>query len=482
MRKKLWIVLAALVILAGAAFAILYCDHQWQDATCTAPQTCAKCGKTQGEMIPHDYAPADCVHPETCRSCGKTQGEALGHKWKDATCTEPETCEVCGEIRGEALGHKWKDATCTEPETCEVCGETQGEALEHQWTDATCTDPKTCGRCGETEGEKLGHKWKKATCTDPKTCKRCGKTKGEALGHDWKEATCADPETCDRCGQTQGEATGNHNWKEATCTKAKHCATCGKTSGKALGHKWKAATCTTAKKCKTCGETSGSALGHEFGESKDGKKVCNVCHKEVKTKYVAITFDDGPSGEITKTLLKGLDKRGAKATFFICGYRIRSYKTLPQLILDYGHEIGLHTDNHATLTATNAKGIRKELEGMMSLLPEDYEVTLMRPPGGAYNNTVKKVCDDLGLSIIMWSVDPKDWATNSVSTITDRIVSSAKDGSIILMHDLKSSSVQAALDAIDILQAQGYEFVTVSELAEIMGYDLNPGEVYYSLK
>lgn len=346
----------------------------------------------------------------------------------------------------------------------------------HTWQEAHCTAARTCTVCGETEGEPLGHEWQEATCTEAKTCTRCGNTEGQPAGHTWQGATCTSPKTCAHCGMAEGKPAG-HCWQDATCT------VCGKTSGGALGHDWKAATCTTAKTCTICGATSGDPLGHDFAESTDGKtKLCNTCGETVTIKYISITFDDGPSGNITKRLLEGLEERGVKATFFICGYRIKSFPAYPQMILDGGHEIGLHTVNHATLTKLDKDGIRRELEGMLGQLPEGYQVRLMRPPGGSYNSTVKAVCLDMGLSIIMWSVDPQDWATNDVDTIVSRILRGVSEGSIILMHDLKSSSVTAALKAIDKLQALGYEFVTVSELAQIMGKTLEPGQVYYSIK
>lgn len=459
MKKIIWIVAAVVIVAVAAAImtaALLHCDHQWQEATC--------------------------IKPGICAACGKTQGEALGHSWQKATCTVPETCSVCGEIRGEARGHSWQAATCTAPETCSVCGEIRGEIMEHSWQAATCTVPETCSVCGEIRGEALGHNWQDATCTAPKTCTVCSATEGELLEHSWTAATCLAPQTCSVCGQTQGEI-ADHQWQSVTCTAPRTCAVCGLSDGEALGHQWQDATCTSAKRCSTCGVTSGDALGHDFAASTDGiTKKCNTCGESVTIKYVAITFDDGPSGKITQGLLDGLQERNVKATFFICGYRIETYKTMPQTILDYGHEIGLHTYNHATLTKLDADGIRGELEGMMPLLPEGYKVTLMRPPGGAYNTRTKEVCKELGLSVIMWSVDPQDWATKDVNTIVSRIVSGASDGSIILMHDLKSSSVTAALKAIDKLQAQGYEFVTVSQLAQIKGKTLEPGEVYYSAK
>jgi len=458
MKKKIWIAVAiitAVVIVAVVAM-LLYCDHQW--------------------------LPANCTQPEICSECGKSRGEALGHKWLAATCTAPETCTECGATRGEMQAHSWQAATCTAPETCADCGKTQGQALGHSWQPATCTVPETCSACGETQGQALGHSWQDATCTTLKTCTVCAATEGELLDHNWQPATCLAPQTCAACGLTQGEV-ADHQWKGVTCTAPRTCPICGLTDGEALGHSWTPATCTTAKRCTTCGGTSGDPLGHDFGSSTDGvTKTCNTCGESVTIKYVAITFDDGPSGKITQNLLNGLQERGVKATFFLCGYRIKTYQTLPQTILDHGHEIGLHTYNHATLTKLDADGIRQELTSMLPMLPEGYQVKLMRPPGGGFNSRVKEVCAELGLSIIMWSVDPKDWATSDVSTVVSRVVNNTDENDIILMHDLKSSSVNAALKAIDRLQAQGYEFVTVSQLAQIRGKNLEAGVVYYSMK
>lgn len=77
------------------------------------------------------------------------------HQWEEATCTAPRTCSACKETEGENLGHTWVDATCTDPETCTRCGETQGEPLPHTWRDANHQQPKTCTVCSATEGEPL---------------------------------------------------------------------------------------------------------------------------------------------------------------------------------------------------------------------------------------------------------------------------------------------------------------------------------------
>lgn len=113
-------------------------------------------------------------------------GCCLSHEWEEATCTAPQTCAKCGKTEGEPLPHTWEDATCTAPKTCSVCGETEGDTLPHEWEEATCSAPKTCAVCGETEGEALGHEagdWKvKSEPTETaegeyiRVCDRCGET------------------------------------------------------------------------------------------------------------------------------------------------------------------------------------------------------------------------------------------------------------------------------------------------------------------
>ncbi len=127
------------------------------------------------------------------------------HQWVDATCTAPKTCADCGETEGEALDHDWKDATCSAPKTCTRCEATEGEALEHSWKDATCTSAKKCTVCGKKSGKALGHDWEPGDCENPGVCRRCGKTDSAAQGHSWVDATTEAPKTCTACGLTEGE-------------------------------------------------------------------------------------------------------------------------------------------------------------------------------------------------------------------------------------------------------------------------------------
>ena len=199
---------------------------------------------------------------------------------------------------------------------------------------------------------------------------------------------------------------------------------------------------------------------------------------ESGTKYAALTFDDGPSGRITRTLLEGLEKRNVKATFFLCGYRLADYGEAAAEIRRKGHEVGLHGYSHDSMAKMSPSTLRRELEDTMDLLPAGCPVSLMRPPGGAANETVCTVARDMNLSVVFWSVDPRDWATDDASLILSRMLEQTGDGDVILLHDMDMSSVEAALELVDALQEQGYKFLTVSQLAMLRLTQLKPGESY----
>lgn len=117
------------------------CDHDWVLVDCEKPETCSKCGETQGTAPGHDWEDADCENPKTCAVCGETEGSALGHDWVEADCDDPQTCSRCGKTQGGARGHVWLDATYDAPQTCGICGKTQGSPLEKPSVSATITTP-----------------------------------------------------------------------------------------------------------------------------------------------------------------------------------------------------------------------------------------------------------------------------------------------------------------------------------------------------
>lgn len=200
--------------------------------------------------------------------------------------------------------------------------------------------------------------------------------------------------------------------------------------------------------------------------------------------YVALTFDDGPTGGsegLTVRLLNGLKERNAHATFFMCGYRIKDFHTHMDRYLAEGHEIGNHTMDHPDgFYKKPYETIFNQIKSNSDLI-ESYcgqGPSVFRPVGGGVNDNVKKAAETCGLPIINWSVDTEDWKYRDAERIKNVIVQNAKDGDIVLMHDLRECTLEGALNAIDILSKNGYAFVTVEQLARIKGVELKPGHVY----
>lgn len=202
--------------------------------------------------------------------------------------------------------------------------------------------------------------------------------------------------------------------------------------------------------------------------------------KAAQTKYVALTFDDGPSGRFTRALLEGLEERDVTATFFLCGYRLETYGDLACSIRAGGHEIGLHGYSHDPMADLSAAAITSELQQTKDLLPKNCLVNLLRTPGGQQTDAVCQAARDAGVAIVHWSLDPKDWATRNAALIEQRVLSEIRDGDVILMHDMTDSSVQAALSLVDQLKSRGYQFLTVSQLAMLRLTHLESGQRYGS--
>lgn len=206
--------------------------------------------------------------------------------------------------------------------------------------------------------------------------------------------------------------------------------------------------------------------------------MCVPVHSVENEKLVALTFDDGPSGRFTRALLDGLEKRQTKATFFLCGYRMEQDPALTERIFQEGHEIGLHGYSHKCMKNMCQADIEQELTRATDLLPAGCQVIFLRSPGGLYSNYVRSAAKKLDLSILSWSVDPKDWAKTDANAIEKEVIDHVRDGDIILLHDMSDSSVKATLMIIDELLEEGFRFVTVSELARAKGITPVPGAEY----
>ena len=178
---------------------------------------------------------------------------------------------------------------------------------------------------------------------------------------------------------------------------------------------------------------------------------------------IAITFDDGPSSRYTGRLLDGLKERNVKASFFLIGENAKENPVLVERIYKEGHLIGNHTYSHVQMTHLSEEAAVREIEKtdqVISAITGEH-VAYMRPPFGAWQRELEVRMEVLP---VLWSVDPLDWTTENVDEIVSKVVTEVEEGDIILLHDCYASSVEAALRIVDILQKEGYEFVTVDRL------------------
>ena len=214
-------------------------------------------------------------------------------------------------------------------------------------------------------------------------------------------------------------------------------------------------------------------------------------------KVIAITFDDGPSTANTNAILDLLEQYNAKATFFVCGERLNSStQSILKRTITLGCEIGNHTVSHKYLTQISEEEILKEIQDTNKKISQysgtDYKCIFYRPPGGFINRIVMDTLYNNGISMysIMWSSDSLDWQYQSrynkgeisrdeaVQGAFDTIVKETTDGTVILMHDIHGITVDVLKLVLEKYTAEGYTFVTVSEL---FGLEENaPEEAYFN--
>lgn len=216
--------------------------------------------------------------------------------------------------------------------------------------------------------------------------------------------------------------------------------------------------------------------------AKDGKLKSKESSLDLTKPMMALTFDDGP-GERTMELLNVLEQYNSKATFFMTGTGLQNSRVdvaaTVQKMEAIGCQIGNHTMSHPQLTHLDAAGIQAEIGGVNDLLTGyiGHGATILRPPYGAKNDEVRA---NAGMPLGMWSIDTLDWKTRNVQQTIDCIMNEAGDGDIVLMHDIHTESIDAAIAAIPQLVDKGYQLVTIEELAEARGSALQNGEEYYS--
>ncbi len=192
---------------------------------------------------------------------------------------------------------------------------------------------------------------------------------------------------------------------------------------------------------------------------------------------IALTFDDGPFPTVTDRVLETLKKNNAVATFFLVGYNIDYYPDTCKKIYDYGFEIGNHTNGHKQLTKLSIDEAMQEIDYVTNALNELIPIgeTLIRPPYGDYND---KLRENVKAPLICWSIDSEDWKSRDSEKIVEKVLDEAKDGAIVLMHDIYECTADAVEIIVPKLLERGYRLVTVSELLREKGIEATAGSVY----
>lgn len=186
----------------------------------------------------------------------------------------------------------------------------------------------------------------------------------------------------------------------------------------------------------------------------------------ITKKKIAITFDDGPHKDFTIQILDLFDKYNGKATFYMLGSRVDFYPHIAKNVIERGHEIGNHTWNHKDLTKLDTSSLLDEINRTNSAIKKSTGILpkTLRPPFGEINEQTKKIIDE---KVVLWDVDTLDWSSHDPDEILSIIKRDVRENSIILLHDIHKSTLDALPAILEYLYNNNYEFVTISNL---LGY------------
>ncbi len=194
--------------------------------------------------------------------------------------------------------------------------------------------------------------------------------------------------------------------------------------------------------------------------------ISTVSQVATTEKIVALTFDDGPHPVYTPKALEILGNYDAYATWFVLGSQVKNNPNLLKQVSTAGHEIGTHSFDHVYLTGLSKAQIVSQLGRTKELIISQTGQfwPYFRPTYGAYNSTVLAAAESLEYRYnVLWSVDPRDYSA-STNQIINRVLSGVRPGSIVLLHEVTSSTTQALPTILRALRDRGYKSVTITEL------------------
>jgi peptidoglycan/xylan/chitin deacetylase (PgdA/CDA1 family) len=211
-------------------------------------------------------------------------------------------------------------------------------------------------------------------------------------------------------------------------------------------------------------------------------------YSEKPTKYIALSFDDGPcapsSSGGTAAMLAALQAANVKATFFVIGQNIRGNRAAAQAIVDAGHELGNHSDGYDSLGSKTVEAITASLDAASQAIRDitGTDPVLFRAPNLNHGANLSSVCKDKGMALIDGSVH-NDWPGSSAA-IKSSVLANPQDGGIIILHENNTSqgnTMSVLPEIISGLREKGFWIMTVSELAIVKGKTLDAGARYGSV-
>ena len=205
-----------------------------------------------------------------------------------------------------------------------------------------------------------------------------------------------------------------------------------------------------------------------------------IMDQHMRENLCALTFDDGPSPH-TPQLLDMLSEYGIPATFFLLGKQAERYPDTVRRILAEGHEVGNHSYSHPNLRLLSPANKAHEIARTDSILRSlGANPTFIRPPYGSYDTYTVTAAEELGLGIMLWSLDSRDWKSLPPNYATLRstrgtIYATGTLRGIFLFHDSHKRTVEDLPRIISDLRAGGCQrFVTVSDYLDGL-LDPEPG-------
>jgi peptidoglycan-N-acetylmuramic acid deacetylase len=185
-------------------------------------------------------------------------------------------------------------------------------------------------------------------------------------------------------------------------------------------------------------------------------------------KLIYLSFDQGYENGFTAPILDTLKEKNVPAVFFLTGHYAKTQPELIQRMIDEGHTLGNHSQNHPSFPDTPLQQCQQEVQEIHDYVKDNfnYEMSLFRFPAGEFSEQTLKLMQDMGYRSVFWSFAYRDGEVDNQpdpAGALETIVSKAHPGAIILLHSVSETNAEILGDVIDRLRAEGYEFAAYAE-------------------